>query len=185
MLYKISSNYAILKFMNNDFDAFREAGTTGKRINMPEGQDLFSSWIANYYSEKGTRAIISNDYTMIPINKIAAAFDISATYRIKRSGSTAVGGNHISQVEQFIRVHNYPITCFRKEGPKLFVSSQQRLHNTRFILGAYEYMFSQRNSEYEIRRLSNTYNANVIFSITLRPNYQGLTTQEIIEMLTN
>ena len=39
-------------------------------------------------------------------------------------------------------------------------------------------MFSQRGERYEIRKLSNTYNANVIFSVKLNEYASGLTDQE-------
>lgn len=56
----------------------------------------------------------------------------------------------------------------RTDDSKLFVTSTRYIHNTRFIINGTEYMFSERGSEYEIRKLSNTFNANVIFSIDLK-----------------
>lgn len=47
----------------------------------------------------------------------------------------------------------------------------------------YEYMFSQRGSEYEIRKLSNTFNANVIFSIDLKPTINGANENRFIAYL--
>ena len=44
-------------------------------------------------------------------------------------------------------------------------------------------MFSQRGERYEIRKLSNTYNANVIFSVKLNEYASGLTDQEFITAL--
>lgn len=46
-----------------------------------------------------------------------------------------------------------------------------------------EYMFSKRDNLYEIRRLSNTFNANVIFSVELKNNVQGLSGEKFIEYL--
>ena len=49
-------------------------------------------------------------------------------------------------------------------GKKFFVNSSAPMSNIRFTIGENEYMFSLRDENYyEIRRLSNTFNANVIF----------------------
>lgn len=45
------------------------------------------------------------------------------------------------------------------------------LRNSRFAICGTEYMISQRNEGYEVRKLSNTFNANVIFSINLNDSY--------------
>ena len=55
--------------------------------------------------------------------------------------------------------------------------STRNLHDVRFVLDGYEYMFSIRDDKYEIRKLSNTFNANVIFSI-FKKNQKGLTDAE-------
>ena len=45
----------------------------------------------------------------------------------------------------------------------------QRISIQRFVLGNYTYYLSEQElNVYEVRRLSNTYNMNVIFSIQLR-----------------
>ena len=79
--------------------------------------------------------------------------------------------------------HNYYISGTRVDGDKLFVNSDRNLHNQRFILVADEYMFALRDREYEIRKLSNTYNANVIFSITKKGNEPGMSDSEFISDL--
>jgi len=50
----------------------------------------------------------------------------------------------------------------------LFVKADKDIHNLRFIFDGFEYMFSRRDNRYEVRRLSNTFNSNVIFSISLK-----------------
>ena len=69
------------------------------------------------------------------------------------------------------------------DGDKLFVTSSLDLHNERFIYGDYEYMISDRGSSYEVRKLSNTYNANVIFSIDLKGDRAGMSNDEFIAFL--
>lgn len=66
---------------------------------------------------------------------------------------------------------------------KLFAYATANIHDRRFIFNGYEYMFSKRDDRFEIRKLSNTYNANVIFSIQNDPTIQGLSDDEFISCL--
>ena len=74
-----------------------------------------------------------------------------------------LGKKWISVVKDFLLRQDYEIRNVQTEGNKLFITSDLPYHDQRFILNEYEYMFSQRGERYEIRKLSNTYNANVIF----------------------
>lgn len=173
----------IMEYMNADFDTFREAGTTGKDIDIQNGADIFAEWIIQAYRDKGTHFFITNNYTILPIVHLREYFDVKAKYRIKRSGSCCVGKSFLNTVLDYITTHNYTINNYRIDGDKLFVVSPQQLCNQRFILHGREYMFSLRKNEYELRRLSKTYNGNVIFSIFLKPNKPGLPDQDFINYL--
>ena len=173
----------IMDYMNDSFDEFREAGTAGKDINMPNKEDVFSGWVINTYSSKGTCYFITNGYVIVPIERFQMYFDITAKYRIKRSGSSSVGKSRIDAVSNYIRANGFPIDSIKSNGDKLMVTSRESIHNQRFVLGAYEYMFSLRDEQYEVRKLSNTYNANVIFSITRKGNLAGLSDSEFISFL--
>ena len=173
----------IMDYMNNDFDAFREAGTAGKDIDMPNGSDIFADWIIQAYKDKGAEFFITNNYTILPIERFREYFDVTAKYRIKRSGSGNVGKSRLKPVMDYISTHDYVITDSRVAGDKLFVVSPQQLHDHRFILHGIEYMFSLRGDEYELRKLSNTYNANVIFSIKHKASIPGMSEPEFIACL--
>lgn len=173
----------IIEHMNNDFDGFREAGTAGKDINMTNGSDIFTNWIIQIYSAKGVEFFITNNYTILPISRFRDYFEVSAKYRTKRSGSDNVGKSKLKPVMEYINSHNYNITDFCVNGDKLFVTSPQQLHNQRFILEGNEFMFSRRDEKFEIRKLSNTHNANVIFSIKYKSFTPGITDDEFITYL--
>lgn len=173
----------IMDYMNDSFDEYREAGTAGKDIDMPNSEEIFSEWVIDMYAAKGARYFITNGFVLFPIERFRRYFDITSKYRIKRSGSGDVGRSRMGIVLDYIDSHDYFINGTRVDGDKLFVSSSRNLHNQRFILGAYEYMFSLRDREYEIRKLSNTYNANVIFTITKKGNIPGISDSEFISDL--
>lgn len=156
----------IMKEMDKDFEAFKEAGTTGKDIVFNDNQKVFSDWITSFYKNKGVKFVITNGFGIFPVDDFSKVFTISSKYRIKRSGSSSVGRTNITTVKNHIK-SNYRISLIREDGDKLFATSSFNLHDQRFILGGYEYMISERVGEYEIRKLSNTFNANVIFSIEL------------------
>ena len=158
----------VMQHMDADFEGFKEAGTSGKDIVTKNGSQVFADWIIDHYKNKGTKFFITNNYLIFPIEDFAQYFNVTAKYRIKRSGSSSVGKWSIPSVKRVIASLNLPITNYRVDGSKLFVSCSKYIHNIRFRYNGYEYMFSQRGSEYEIRKLSNTFNANVIFSIDLK-----------------
>lgn len=160
----------IISFMNNDFETFKEAGTSGKAIIFDNDQNIFNAWIVDNYKSKGVKYIITNDYKILPIDDFKKAFIVSAKYRIKRSGSNNVGKSNINTVKNHL-INNYNISSCIEDKGKLFIKSTENLHNCRFIINGTEYMISSRENKYEIRKLSNTFNANVIFSIVLNPSY--------------
>ena len=173
---------AIIDHMNTDFEAYKEAGTAGKDIDLNDGGKVFCDWIVSTYLQKGTEFFITNGYTILPIRDFAKHFDVTATYRVKRSGSASVGTRKAPSIIQYIKSKNYPISKYCTEDDKLFVYSSSYLHDKRFVFGDYEYMFSARGDRYEIRKLSNTFNANVIFSIYKKPA-KGLTDEEFAKVL--
>ena len=173
----------IINYMNSDFEYFKEAGSSGKQLLIQNGIDIFANWIIEAYKKKNVCYFITNNFTLFPIERIKDYFNITAKYRVKRSGSKSVGSKNIPSVLEHFTETDYTIINPRIEGSKLFVSSPNELHNKRFILSYYEYMFSKRNSEYEIRQLSNTFNANVIFSVELKTSISGLSTNDFIKLL--
>ena len=182
----IYNQYAglIMNEMNKDFKAFKEAGTTGKDIIFSGDQKVFSDWITTFYKNKGVKFVITNGFRVFPVDDFSKVYTISAKYRIKRSGSSSVGLSNMTTVKNHLK-SNYNISSIRQDKDKLFITSSNKLHNQRFILGGYEYMISQRDSEYEIRKLSNTFNANAIFSIEINhnPRYHFLTDDDFIKYL--
>lgn len=161
----------IINYMNKNFLFFKEAGTKGRDICFDEDQKVFSDWIISYYQAKGVRFIITNGNLIFPIEKFYNVFNIKAKYRVKRSGSSSVGKNNISKVKDYLKL-NFKFKSLTDNGKKVFIKSDSNLHNKRFFLNKYEFMISKRDDRYEVRKLSNTFNANVIFTIDL--NYKSI-----------
>ena len=173
----------IMDHMDGSFEEFKEAGTSGKDIVMPNGPSIFADWIIHTYKNKGAEYFITNNYTIVPIDRFLDFFTVTAKYRIKRSGSSSVGKGNLAVVSRHIQNGGYGVNSMRIDDSKLFVTSTRNIHNTRFIINGTEYMFSERGSEYEIRKLSNTFNANVIFSIDLKTTRGSISDAEFIHLL--
>lgn len=178
----------IIEHMNTDFESFKEAGTAGKDIVIQDGSQLFAKWIQYTYKDKGVKFFITNNKKIIankeiiPIDKLDDYFYITAKYRVKRSGSNNVGRSNFCWVEKYV-CQNYSIIGVRHVKTKIFVTSNDDLNNKRFVINGTEFMFSTRGQEYEIRKLSNTFNSNVIFTINLKPDVHGITDEDFIQYL--
>lgn len=122
------------------------------------------------YAKKGVRWFISEDYVLIPIDKFGEFFDVSATYRVKKSGSSPVGKTRVNEIVSVIKTLDIStdITDYNISNDKLFVESNINIDKVRFSYGGFDYMFSKRGDVYELRKLSRTFNANVIFSVSLK-----------------
>ncbi len=170
----------IINYMNSYFERFNNAGTTGKYLNINE--DVFANWIVEHYRSKNVRYVISrkNDFIIFPIRKFQQYFNIRANYRIKKSGSGEPPKRDILTIKQLIKNH-YNEPCFTQSGNKLFVEIHETLTNDKFVLGNYTYFLAERNpNTYEIRKLSNTYNMNVIFEIDLKKSQASEDLDEFI-----
>lgn len=161
----------IIDHMNQNFDKFLEAGTAGEEIVFTGCEKVFAERIITVYNYKKCKFFITNNYLIFPVSNILDFFNIRAMYRVKRSGSTYVGTKDLKRVSDYILEKGYNIDEFIFDGKKLFAISKQNLHKRKFIFGKYEYMFSEKNdNKYEVRKLSNTFNSNVIFDVSLKNN---------------
>lgn len=161
----------IINYMNRNFLKFNNAGTNGVDIDMDK--KVFASWIINYYKTKNTKYFITkgNNYIVIPLEKINEYFDITACYRVKKSGSSNPSIKNINEIADFFKYNsiNFELKINDK---KLYIITEYHL-DKKIKINNYSYQFNNINKNiYNIRKLSNTNNANVIFSIKLIKNYQ-------------
>jgi hypothetical protein len=174
----------IIDHMNNNFEEFKEAGTAGKNIEFDNCQNVFNSWIIKTYKDKGVKFFITNNNVILPIEDFSEYFNVSAKYRIKRSGSSSVGSGNIDKVIEYLK-STFSNIELKTTYDKVFICTNDNLHNQRFIIGKNEFMISKRENNFEVRKLSNTFNANVIFSIELKTNKEGISIADFIFILVN
>lgn len=173
----------IICYMNNNFETFCKSDTKGTKINIKNDQNIFSNWIIQEYKNKGTEFFITNNFTILPVDDIKKHFDISAKYRVKRSGSSNPSKMSLNKLSEYIENKFYKINNVIKDNGKLFVTSSEDIDKQKFYFEDNEYMFANRKDKYEVRKLSKTTNANVIFQIFKKENIEGLSEKEFLSFL--
>jgi hypothetical protein len=153
----------IINFMDRNFDGFCNSGTAGSDINMPK--PVFYNWIINYYKEKGTEFFITKDegeFLIFPIDQFPKYFDVTAKYREKKSGSSSLNNSNKPDFEYAMGIAGIDFS-FRG----LDIISDRYLDGIKVNGNKYDYLLRENKGNYKVRKLSNTRNANVIFSIEL------------------
>lgn len=155
-----------LRYMNDHYDKFSRATTAGTYLDL--NVDDSNKWIINHYLSKNSQFVITRSdrsFVILPTNKYGEYFETTCIYRIKKSGSSDVLSRDADKVVSLFdgQSHKYV------DKKKLYVKSDKYSVRDRLSLGGYDYFVSEKLEEYlYIRRLSNTRNANVIFSVTLK-----------------
>lgn len=175
----------IISFMNSNFAHFSNPGTAGIKINIPNGEKIFSQFIKQHYQRKNVYFFISGQFQLFPLDKIEQFFSISAVYRQKKSGSRETRESFLNDVKFAIQKHidlnQIELGIINK---RVFISSELEINKLRFSSPYNNYILShKKNSLYEVRTLSKTNNANVIFSISLNQNAKGLSKSEFLNLI--
>lgn len=161
-------NQTILDFMNSKFASLTKPGTNGKPLDLPK--NILLSWVINHYKFKGVRFIITQDnkgeFIIFPLEKLDDYFQISATYRVKRSGSSSPSEKNFMEITSLVQD---PGAKYHKhEVKKTLVQTTKYSDKQKLIGQNYSYQLNEIDSGmFEIRRLSNTANPNVIFTLKL------------------
>lgn len=159
----------IIEYMNNDFDNFNSAGTAGKNIKLDKS--ISENWIKNYYSNKNVKFFISKNknYVIFPTENFGKYFDVSSKYRIKKSGSQKPAEKYIQRIVNFLKNEYNISNYYIQKGNFFVIYEKDDVSKKHFQFENGTYRFSPKGKNlYEIRKLSNTYNMNVIFSISLK-----------------
>lgn len=175
----------IIEYMNSNFDKFKNPTAKGESILIENSQHIFASWIIEFYKQKNVKFIITDNNIILPLQNLANYFNITAKYRIKKSGSSNVPQKSVNSILNYLESNKYNISSSKFLNKKLIISSNDNLNKLSFNIDNIQYMFSQKKAsiEYTIKKLSNTKNANVIFSITLAKNVIGISHNEFISSL--
>lgn len=182
---KMDENVAfIIDYMNDNFEKYATAGTKGLEIDLP--QELFGNWITSTYRQSGVEFFITkgDDYIIFPIEKYVDYFNISATFREKRSGTNKLPKIH-HQLAKIKIKHLYTNAEFSTDVKnELFVQLNDKLISNIISLEDFDlYLSHIGNRSYKVKKRSNTKNSNVIFSIKLIKNQSEEDLQSFIDRI--
>ena len=169
----------IIDYMNQHIEDFRAAGTRGQKIELPE--KILSQWVQETYAARNVEFFITNEFNIVPIEDFDQHFNVTATYRAKRSGSSRVAKGRIAEVVYYLAESDDFEYFTEDDRGALFVKTVPP-EGSRFTLNDRTYMLAPRGEEYEVRQLSNTNNSNVIFSLKYN-GVPGISAHQFTEFL--
>ncbi|HHX53967.1 MAG TPA: hypothetical protein GX704_03560 [Clostridiales bacterium] len=162
----------IIDHMNKNFIQYKSVGSAGQNIDIDKS--IFYDWIKCYYSNKRVKYFITKglDYIIFPIEKISEYFDVTCCYRMKRSGSSSAGSSNVPEIREALRASNIAANV-TVNGGDVYVKTNSKIDGKKLQGEKYKYLFRKtENGNYNVRKLSNTTNSNVIFSISLKKYQQ-------------
>ncbi len=156
-----------LRYMNDNYDRFSTATTSG--VNLDIDINDSNKWIIGHYLKKNSRFVITRDdngFVVLPTEKYGEYFETTCKYRIKKSGSSDVSPRDADKVKELFGAQSYKYV----NGKKLYIEADSYSIKAKKSLDGFDYFISEKldGGYLYIRKLSNTRNANVIFSIKLK-----------------
>lgn len=160
---------AIIKEMNKDFENLKKPSAANLDINA----DLFVNWIVSYYKDikKASFMMTKGDgYILFPIEKLANYFNVTASYRIKKSGSSNPVAKNVEEIKDLLCSAGLNVASlfFTEKHLNVILRNPITLKTISLCGNKYNYFLRGEGKNFRITKLSNTHNANVIFSITLK-----------------
>ena len=175
----------IIKYMEKLYTRYHKPTQSG--INIDIEKDILYNLVDEYYSPKLVKYFMTKDkngkYIIFPSSKFKNYFDITSCYRKKKSGSGEPGEKHIHEITEALVDYSINGTVDIIEIGKLrcfLTSDDKSLHKERLICTDYTYELKTNEHSkkvippnvssyiYEIRKLSNTNNPNVICQLELK-----------------
>lgn len=171
----LENEYSIIitKYINENYANFKSVSTSPIPIMI--GQNILTNWVINHYLSKSVKFIITgydrNNFIILPLDKLNNYFDITANFRVKRSGSRKLPLKYVNNAQAIINKEYKAGTIYYLD-KKAFIKIYDKIPDKISLLGeSYTYYLVHEEYDiYQIRILSNTANANVIFSCKLKQN---------------
>lgn len=160
----------IINQINSNYDHYKDVSTATTDINL--NSSIYAAWIIYYYKEKGVKYIITADsksnYIIFPIECFEKYFNISATLRIKNSGSSNLPQSRVNTVKELFSAAYGACQISYKDCKAYLITSRQLPIQLKLHSEDCDYQLKNVDTDcYIVTKLSKTRNPNVIFSITL------------------
>lgn len=162
----------ILKYINSNFDKFRDTQQTSIEIEC--NAEILANWVKDHYIEKNSLFIITSDClggykAVVPIEEINKYFTITACARRKKSGTRHLPLKDYSITEEVINatlLDNESYEYYR-EGKKTYLelNCDEDLNKEDCYIGENLFLSKESEQKYAVKRLNTTNNINVVFSM--------------------
>lgn len=176
----------IIDRMNDSFDSYCRVGRRG--LPVPVDSSTLYGLVDDVYSSKGVRFFMTEgkEPILFPSERFPEYFDIKASYRRKTSGSAEpIEAKNTKEITEGLAEEHISGRIEYKDVAgkrRCFLHSDEQLHTKRMICEDHTYQFKdnshskqvskQKGNVYEVRRLSNTCNPNVICQVSLKKQTQ-------------
>lgn len=181
----------IINYINQNIINYKNIGQSG--ISVDCDIELTKNRIVNLYlNEKNTKFFITkskDEFLIFKTEDILNYFDISCVARRKKSGSANIPSKCICSTKETVRAffdEKNLKSRFYQDGKKLFVEVDSNLDYscTRIECDCFTiYLSKSKSNTYELRKLSNTNNPNIIFTLKLKTNHSATQQQLFLNML--
>jgi len=173
---KVASTKILIDHLNKNYETYSNVKQSAIPIQIDDS--VLFSFITEQYRLKGNDWIIASsessslftaNLALIPLNELPQYFEISASLRRKKSGTSSLAKSMRDKAEEVISklFDKYKI---KVEGKKTFFHGDIGTHPKE--LPENLYLSPKGENVYEIRKRSNTNNANIMFSLKLKNNYE-------------
>lgn len=172
---KVASTDKLIKYLNENYALYSDV--TQSSIDIEIEESILFSFIIEQYQHKNNDWIIASSESsslntsnlcFIPLKEIPHYFEVSASLRRKKSGTSTLAKSMQERAEQVISnlFENFEIKI---EGKKTFFYGDIGTHPKELPRNLY--LSEKGENIYEIRKRSTTNNANIMFSLKLKENF--------------
>lgn len=182
---KTAACMKIIKHMEKNYAYYHKPTQSG--INIDIDTDTLYDLVNEYYTSKLVKYFMTQDkngyYIIFPSERFKNYFNITSCYRKKKSGSGEPREPQIQEIREALDDYfiNGTVDIVELDKPRCFLACDNKaLHNEKLICTDFTYQLKRNehskkiftNSSlpdiYEIRKLSNTNNPNVICQLELK-----------------
>lgn len=168
---------SLIKYLNENYNTYSNVAQSSIPIEIDSS--ILYSFIVEQYRLKSNKWIISStkvtnldtqSICLIPLEEIDSNFKVSAVLRRKKSGTREIPKSMRNTAEKLISVIcEEPI--IEEDGKKTYLIGD--IGTNSYTLPENLYLSKKDTPhKYEIRKRSNTNNANIMFSLELKDGYE-------------
>jgi len=168
----------IIDYLNDNYESFQGTNSATIPITNISYSTLFK-WVKKVYSDKNVEWMIASkefcnltadDTLLAPLNEIEKYFDISITFRRKKTGNDHIPGKDLLDFQEEMDLVN-PNYQIKRTNNRYLMTLNSKVTN--FNIGT-KYLLSMTNKEcqYYIKKKDMNTNPNVVFQLNLKDNIE-------------